>query len=163
MMKKIMLFLAVAVAVPCAAAEFPKRNPGHWQITITSDSSPTRIEEMCTDAATDAALFKFAIGASDKLCQKNEWRSLGSGRYSVDAVCAIGKTQLTVHGDTTFTGDTAYREEVRTHYDPPMRGRSETMSLRVAKWVGACASDMRPGDIVERSSGMRLNVNDMVK
>jgi hypothetical protein len=161
---------AALLSIPVLAADYPQRKAGQWQVTITSDNPrmPQRIEDLCTDAATDAALQKFALGASDQLCSKNEIRSVGGGRYTVDAVCALGKTQLTMHGETTFTGSTAYREELKTHYDPPMRGRSDTVTVRDAKWTGTCAADMRPGDIVERPSpalptGMRLNVNDMAK
>ncbi|HTR60036.1 MAG TPA: DUF3617 family protein [Casimicrobiaceae bacterium] len=158
------------LSIPALAADYPQRKAGQWQVTITSDKpgTPPRVEELCTDAATDAALQKFALGASDQLCSKNEIKSVGGGRYTVDAVCTLGRTQLTMHGETTFTGSTAYREEVKTHYDPPLRGRSDTVTVREAKWTGMCAGDMRPGDIVERPSpalptGMRLNVNDMAK
>ena len=161
---------AALLSIPALAADYPQRKAGQWQVTMTSDNPrmPQRVEDLCTDAATDAALQKFALGASDQLCSRHELRSAGGGRYTVDAVCTLGKTQLTIHGDTTFTGNTAYREEVKTHYDPPMRGRSDTVTVRDAKWTGPCAGDMRPGDIVEKPSaalptGMRLNVNDLAK
>jgi len=164
------LLLVTSVALPCDAADFPQRKPGQWQVTMSSDKpdAPPRITDLCTDAATDAALYKFALGASSSMCSKNEIKGVGGGLYTVDAVCALGKTQLTLHGETTFAGNTAYREEIKTHYDPPLRGRSDTLTVREAKWTGACAADMRPGDIVERPSpalpiGMRLNVNDMAK
>lgn len=172
-MNRSLPFVAIAstcLAITALGADFPQRKPGQWQITVTSDNPKIlpRVENLCTDAATDAALYKFALGASDTLCSKHEVKSVGGGRYTVDATCALGKTQFTLHGETTFAGNTAYREEVKTHYDPPLHGRSDTVTVRDAKYTGACAGDMRPGDIVEQPSpsmptGMRLNVNDMVK
>jgi len=80
----------------------------------------------------------------------------------------MGATRMTIHGETVFTGTTAYREDVKTHYEPPLRGRSDAASVHEARWTGACAADMKPGDIVMRPTaqmpnGMRVNVNEMLK
>ena len=167
--------LLLAAAACCAwhgadCAELPKRKPGQWQITLTSDDTaiPPRVEDICLDESTDALMYKFALGASEKMCTKNEWKDLGGGRFSVDVTCNMGTTRMTSHGETVFTGSTAYREDVKTHYEPPLHGRSDATSLHEARWTGACAADMKPGDIVMRPTartpnGMRFNVNEMLK
>jgi hypothetical protein len=171
-MKRIIVSVLVcACARQCAiGAELPKRKPGQWQLTITSDNPkiPPRIEDVCLDEATEALLDKFALGASQQLCSKYDWKNLGGGRASVDAACKLGTTQMTIRGDVVYTGNTAYREEIKTHYDPPLRGKSDAVSVHDAKWTGACAADMKPGDIVSHPSPMmptslRMNLNEMLK
>jgi hypothetical protein len=156
---------------PCAdGADLPKRKPGQWEITATSDNPkiPPRIEDVCLDEATDALLYKFALGASQQMCSTFDWKSLGGGKASVDATCKLGTTQMTIHGEVSFTGNTAYREDIRTHFEPPLHGRSDSVSVHDAKWTGACGADMKPGDIVSRPSPMmptsvRMNLNEMMK
>jgi len=170
--------VAVTVGAVCACccaqlvlgADLPKRKAGQWQITTTSDDLklPPRVEDVCLDDATFALLDSFALGASQKMCSKYDWKVLGGGRASVDATCKLGATQMTIHGDTVFDGNTAYRETVRTHFDPPLRGRGDATSVRDAKWTGACTADMKPGDIVSHPSPtmpmtLRMNLNEMIK
>ena len=170
-------FLRLAVTgiacVACLAAlgaDLPQRKAGQWQITTTTDDSklPPRVEDVCLDQATSALLDKFALGASQKMCSTFDWKSLGSGRASVDASCKLGATQMTIHGETVFDGNSAYRETVKTHFEPPLRGRSDSTSVRDGKWSGPCAGDMNPGDIVTRPSStmpmaIRMNLNEMLK
>lgn len=167
--------LLVAACAFCAwsvgyGMDLPRRKAGQWQITHTSDSPriPVRVEEVCLDESTDALLNQYALGATGEFCGKGEYKSEGPGRYSVDRVCTMGATRMTIHGDTVFTGNTAYREEIRTHYDPPLRGRADSTSVSDGKWTGACAADMRPGDVVMRPTpampnGMRVNLTDTAK
>ena len=169
------IVVLVALGAGCAwqavhGADLPPRRPGQWQITATSDDPrlPPRIEDVCLDAATDALLYRFALGASQQLCSKYEWKVLAGGKASVDASCKLGATQITIHGEIVFTGNTAYREDIRTRYEPPLRGRSEAVSVHEAKWTGACAANLKPGDIVSRPSptmpmSVRINLNDVAK
>ena len=161
---------ACALAQCAAGAELPKRKPGQWQLTITSDNPniPPRIEDVCLDDATEALLDKFALGASQQTCSKFDWKNLGGGKASVEATCALGSTQMSIRGDIVFTGNTAYREEIKTHFDPPLHGRGDTTSTTDGKWTGACAADMKPGDVVTQPSAampvsMRINLNQMMK
>jgi hypothetical protein len=169
------IIASVVVCACCAwqfadGAELPKRKPGQWQITMTSDNSkvPPGIEDVCLDEATDALLYKFAIGVSQQLCSKYDWKNLGGGKASVDATCNFGTMRMTIRGDIAFTGNTAYREDIKTHFEPPLHGRSDVTSVHDAKWTGACAADMKPGDIVSRPSptmpmSVRMNLNEMMK
>src|SRR5450755_2667773 len=169
------IIVSVAVCTWCAwqcadGADLPKRKVGQWQITITSDNpkvSP-RTEDVCLDEATDALLYKFALGASQELCSKYDWKNLGGGQTNNETTCNLGATQMTIRGAITFTGNTAYREEIKTHFEPPLHGRSDVASVHEAKWTAACAADMKPGDIVSRPSPMmpisvRMNLNEMMK
>jgi hypothetical protein len=169
------IIVSIAVCAWCTwqcapAADLPKRKAGQWQITSTSDNPKLapRTEDVCLDEATDALLYKFALGASQQMCSKYDWKNLGGGKASVDATCKLGATQMTIRGDITFTGNSAYREEIKTHFEPPLHGRSDSVSVNDAKWTGACAADMKPGDIVSRPSpampmSVRMNLNEMMK
>jgi hypothetical protein len=152
------------------AAELPKRKSGQWQITTTTDDAklPPRVEDVCLDDATSALLDRFALGASQKICSRFDVKAEGGSRTSVDAACKLGATEVTIHGETTFEGNTVYRETVKTHFDPPLRGRGESTSTREGKWTGPCAADMKPGDIVSHPSpampmAVRMNLNEMLK
>ena len=162
------VFIALLGCQCATAVDLPKRKPGQWQITLTSDDPrvPARTEDVCLDAATDALLDRFALGASRQLCSRFDWKRLDADRASVEAECKLGATQMTIRGDVAFVGDTAYREQIRTHYDPPLRGRSDRLSVHEARWMGACAPDMKPGDVVSRPSpmlptGMKINLKDV--
>jgi hypothetical protein len=169
--------MAALALVACCASTLthatdvlPKRKPGQWEITITTDNPkiPQRVELVCLDEATDALLDEFGLGASRKMCDKFEWKHTAGGTVDIDATCKLGPTQMALRGQVVFSGNTAYRETVRTHYDPPLRGKSDAESVTDGKWTGACSSDMKPGDVVIRPSptmptGMRINLNEMLK
>jgi len=161
----------VTVCACCAwqsvdGAQLPKRKAGQWLLTTTTDNPkiPPRVVDVCLDEATEALLDRFALGASQKLCSRYDWKDLGGGKASVDATCHLGTMQMTIRGDIVFSGNTAYREEIKTHYDPPLRGKSDAVSVNDGKWTGVCAADMKPGDIVSHPSptmpiAVRMNLN----
>lgn len=167
----VLITLCAFGSTQCAIGlEMPKRKPGQWQITMTSDDPkiPPRIEDVCLDEGTEALLDRAALGASREICSTFDWKNLGGGKASVDALCDIGMNKVTIHGDIVFTGNTAYRQEIRTHYDPAPHGRGNTVSVNEGKWTGACAADMKPGDVVTRPSAtmpmsLRMNLNQMLK
>lgn len=165
------LALAGLCTVPATlAAELPQRKPGQWEITTTSDNPriAAHVEDVCLDTATDALLSRFALGASQKLCTAIDVKDAGGGAFTVDAACNMTSRRMSVHGEVAYKGNSAYRETVHVRYDPPLAGRSETTSVHEAKWTGACAADMKPGDIVSRPSptlptGMRINLNEVMQ
>jgi hypothetical protein len=63
------------------------------------------------------------------------------------------------------TGDfnSAYSVKVTSHSDNAPAGapRDADMTLQ-AKWLGACAADQKPGDIV-MPGGFKMNITDMEK
>ena len=58
-----------------------------------------------------------------------------------------------------LTGNTAYRTEIHTTYDPPFMGQTETTTVLTARNVGACKPGQRPGDMV-LPNGQTLNMRD---
>jgi Protein of unknown function (DUF3617) len=154
---------AIAVAT---AADFPAHKPGLWQMTIstaTQGAGPTT-ERVCLDASTDQLLYKASLNR--KLCSKVDIKPSG-GKVVVDTVCRVAETTAIGHSVTTFVGNTATHTEVSVHYEPVMPGRPDTNSTQDGKWVGACPSDMKAGDVVISNSRMpqpmKMNLNDMLK
>lgn len=162
--------LACAVTAVAGHFEFPKRKAGQWEITISSSGSkyPPRVETVCLDQATDELLYQVGLGASQKLCGDGKWSGNGSSRIIADMTCQLGGTRSQVHAEITLNGDSAYHEEVKTVYEPPLHGKSELHSTQDAKWVGACPTNMKPGDVIVKPSPMmpmslHMNLNDMLR
>ena len=67
---------------------------------------------------------------------------------------------MTSHSVMTFTGDSAYKTDTQTHFDPPMMGRSDSSMAQEAKWAGPCPADMQPGDMIG-PNGMKMNLKSL--
>ncbi len=161
---------ACAIATVLQAADLPRRRPGLWQMTVTLGNPriAPQVEEICLDPETDALLYKFGAGVSENMCSRMDVTQAGPGRMTNDSVCTLGHTRMTIHGDIVFTGDTAYRETVHTHYDPPRLGKSDSETVRDGKWMSACPAGVKPGDINIKPSpgmpaGMHMNIKDAMK
>jgi hypothetical protein len=161
---------ACSLIAVAGANDYPKRKPGLWEVTRTSSNSkyPPQVQQICLDAATDAMLYKVGESAGRGTCSKLDVQRSG-GKVVVDSICALGKTQLTSHNVVSFSGDSAYHEDIAVHYDPPLFGKkADSVSTQDAKWIGACTADMKPGDIVSIPSptmpvALRMNIRDMLK
>lgn len=131
------------------AADPPKQKPGMWEITTAQNGGPTPMTlKVCIDEKTS----QFYLGvdkAVQKSCTKLETHVSGS-TVTKDAVCKFGGTyNVTTHGVTTFQGDGSYKAEAHSHWDPPLVGKTDTVTTVTGKWMGAtCASGMKPGDIM---------------
>ncbi len=167
----ILLALAALASAATAAGgfDFPRRKPGQWQITTSPPrpNYPPKVENVCLDSATDALLYRVGVGASQKLCTESRWSRVGGDRIVADLTCKLGATQSRVHAELVLHGDSAYHQEITTHYDPPLYGKSELHSSQDARWLGTCPTDMKPGDVVVQPSPMlpmrmRMNLNDML-
>jgi len=78
----------------------------------------------------------------------------------VKSVCEFGRSKLTATGVWTFKSETAYRMVSDGTFDPPMGTTSKTHSVQDGKWIGACPSDMRPGDmVIVMPDGKEMRVN----
>jgi hypothetical protein len=162
---KTLLIVVVGFAVsPALAASFedlPKRKPGLWEVTVnTGDSQrPPVTNRMCLDPATDAALIKFGMGSANQICSKQDM-SISGNVATIDAVCKIGTSQQITHSTITYTGNTAYKTQVKARFDPPFLGKTESSTSTEARWVGPCPADMKPGDMVV-GNGVKINLNDL--
>lgn len=153
--------LVVSTTTGARADDMPTRKAGLWEVTMhmpIANMAP-QVMKFCTDAATDAALFKLGMNAAQGMCSRQDMHRSGSV-VTVDTECKMGETNMTSHSVMTFTGDTAYQTESKSHFDPPMMGRSESTMTQEAKWTGPCPADMQAGDMIG-PNGVKLNMKSL--
>jgi len=167
------ILMGALVILVCAGAattaDLPRRKPGLWEVTMNSSDPkiPPRVQQICLDAETDALLYRAGEGLLHKMCSKFDIHRNG-GAVIIDSACMIGKTNATTHNVVTYSGDSAYHENIHIQYDPPMFGKSESSSTHEGRWVGACPGSMKPGDIVMNATpgmpaGMHMNLKEILK
>jgi hypothetical protein len=152
-----------AACAPAFALDLPPRKAGLWLVTMAMSGSggmPARETRMCTDDSTEAAITAMGGNMMQGVCSKRDIKRNGD-TVTGDSVCQMGQTQMTSHSDTRFTGNAAYHTDIKTRFDPPMMGRTESTMTQDGKWIGPCPADMQPGDVV-MPNGMKMNVKTMM-
>jgi len=149
------------VVLTAQADEGPHLKPGLWDLTMSSsDPEAPRIGmQICMDAATDAAFHDFAMGIAKSHCSRNVVKS-DSSQIITDSVCTIAGTQIASHSITNFTADTAYHTDVKTHFEPPMGGKSDGTATQDGKWTGPCTAGMQPGEMIG-ADGEKMNLKEL--
>ncbi len=137
----------------------PSRKPGLWQVktSIGSSNAPARVIQQCIDATTDRMLQSSAGPFAPAMCPgRDVQRSENS--ITINSTCVIGGKPATAHAVITGSFDGAYTMTV-TSQSPDIPGGKMIMTMD-AKWLGPCAADQKPGDII-MSNGMKINVPEM--
>jgi hypothetical protein len=156
-------FLALALATatwPALAQDFPKLKPGLWEMERTAERGaqhPNRMT-MCLDDTVQKEMFDMGAGAMKGMCSKHEFKMSGS-RGTGDFICDFGGSRMHSKSTMQMTGNTGYRTEIHTTYDPPFMGQRESTTVLTARHVGACKPGQRPGDMI-LPNGQTLNVRD---
>ncbi len=145
-----------------SAVDLPIRKAGLWEIrmTVAGVQTPPTAMQHCTDETTDKEMASGLGPMSADMCSKNDVEKTATG-YATNSVCTIaGKTSTT---RAEFTGDfnSAYTVKVSSQSAGAAAGapRDSTISID-AKWMGACKSDQKAGDIV-MPGGMKMNIKDL--
>jgi hypothetical protein len=149
------LFLLVIGAVPAVAAELPNRKAGLWEITTDAGKQAMKIQQ-CIDAATDHAMQARGGAAPQGDCSKRDVQKSGN-TITIDSVCTFGGKTRTSHVVITGSFDSEYSMTVTGQTEGQPAGRTVTLS---AKWLGPCAADQRPGDMI-MPNGMKMNIQNM--
>lgn len=79
---------------------------------------------------------------------------------TIDSTCVLGGKPATAHSVITGSFDSAYTMTV-TSQSPDIPDGKMIMTMD-AKWLGPCAVDQKPGDII-MSNGMKINVPEIEK
>jgi hypothetical protein len=143
------------------AAEQLSRKPGLWEVKTTLDntSAPPRMVKQCIDAATDELSQSIAGPFSAAVCPERKVQR-SSDAVTVDSTCSIAGKPASAHAVVTGSLDSAYTMKVAAEGDL-LPGGEMAMTME-GKWLGACAADQRPGDVI-MGNGVKINIPDMQK
>jgi Protein of unknown function (DUF3617) len=127
----------------------------------TGGPMPEITMQHCTDETTDKEMSTAASPMAKEVCSKHDVQKTATG-YVSDSVCSVAG--MTVQGHSEIVGDfnSAYTVKSTSHSEGGAAGTHDTTMTIEAKWLGACKSDQKPGDII-MPGGMKMNVKDMEK
>jgi Protein of unknown function (DUF3617) len=165
---KSLLALLAFLTLPAFAQDFPKLKSGLWEMERTLDPStahagppmPLNRTSMCLDQSVQREMFDMAAGAMKGACSRQEFKLTGN-RMTGDVVCDLGGSTMHSKSLTVLDGNTAYRTDIDTTYDPPLMGRSHSKMVIAARNVGPCKPGQRAGDVV-LPNGQTVNMHDMI-
>ena len=160
--------LALALAASASAAtvdDYPRLKPGLWEVSSRTSAQakgdPPAKSTMCLDDATAREMYRFSQGMMEGMCSKFEVKHAGN-RYTSEAQCKLGESRMTARSTMTLSGDTAYRIEGASTYDPPFMGMKEATTTVEAKHAGPCRPGQKPGDITT-AAGQTINIRNLTK
>ena len=156
-------FAALTSASNAASVELPLRKAGLWEMKVlrTGSPAPDMTMQHCTDATTDKQM-STSFSPGKETCAKQDIQKTATG-YVSDSVCSVAGMTITSHADIIGDFNSAYtvKSTSRTEGAPSGVPRDSTTTIE-AKWLGACKSDQKPGDIV-MPGGMKMNILELDK
>lgn len=164
-----LIAVCLASASPAAALDMPARKPGLWELTMAFEGAkiPPRVMQQCIDTATDKLLnANFGGGSAQESCSKQDTQHVGD-TIVINSVCKFGAATTTSHAVVTGKFDSAYSVDVTSTRAggapvPGMPPGGATHMKMDAKWLGPCARDQKPGDVI-MGNGIKMNVLDLQK
>jgi hypothetical protein len=144
--------------VSVSAAELPTRKAGLWEIKTTAAAGRSFQIQQCVDAKTDQAMQAHVGSMPQRDCSKRDVQKSGD-TTTIDSVCTVAGKTLTAHVVITGSFDSGYTMVITSQSDALPAPRTTTMS---AKWLGPCAADQKPGDMI-MPNGTRMNILNMPK
>lgn len=160
-------FIVLALLIPSAANAFdvPARKPGLWQMTMMFEGGhvPQQNIKQCIDAATDKDMNSLGGQMQKQNCSKQDMKQVGN-TFVVDSVCKMGPSTSVSHAVVTGDFNSAYKVKVDSKREgsatPGMPANGEMKMTIEAKWLGPCAADQKPGDMI-MANGMKINIHNM--
>lgn len=157
---------AIALVLSAGAAsavDLPIRKAGLWEMKMlrTGGPMPEMTMQHCTDETTDKEMSTAASPMAKQLCSKQDIQKTATG-YVSDSVCGVAGVNVTSHAEITGDFNSAYIVKSTSHSEGGPHGAHDATMTIEAKWLGACKSDQKPGDII-MPGGMKMNVKDMEK
>jgi len=160
-----LIVLALACAAPAAALDLPARKPGLWEIKIAMEGRKIQMpaSQHCIDAETDKMMSSIGGNMQKEACSKQDVQKVGS-TIVVDSVCKVGQGTSTSHGVVTGDFNSAYTIKVTSTREggpavPGMPADGSSSMTIDGKWLGPCAADQKPGDMI--IAGRKMNIRDL--
>jgi hypothetical protein len=153
--------LAIA-ALPADGVAHPKRRTGLWEVRSAGVDAlgmpPTRF---CVGEQTDSERVHLdrRPGARGS-CSLGEFVRSGDA-WVAESVCREGRSTVTSRAVASGDFETEYRIDTVVTHAPSAAApaRREDREAVVARWLGPCEADQRPGDLVVPGMGT-LNMDD---
>ena len=157
--------LALALALACSGAradeDHPRRKPGLWEVRgVSAEASGLPPTRFCVGRNTDSrdAHLDRSVGERGA-CSLGAFRRAGQA-WLAESVCKESRSVVVSRAIASGDFETEYRIDTLVTYDPPLGGvRREDKDAVVARYLGPCAPDQRPGDVVVPGMGT-LNMVD---
>jgi Protein of unknown function (DUF3617) len=157
-------------AWPAAAFDLPARKPGLWQMTMKYEGAgsplPAQISQQCIDAATDKEMIAYGSNMAKEMCGKQGIQNVGE-KIIVDGTCQIGAMSITTHAEYSGSFDSAFTVNTTSiTTGGPALGNGKSNMITVAKWMGPCKPDQKPGDMIvpvgnPAGDTIKMNIRDM--
>ena len=146
-----------------SAVDMPIRKAGLWEMKMvrTGGQIPEVTMQHCTDETTDKDMSTAASPLAKQVCSKQDVQKTATG-YVSDSVCGVAGVNVTSHSEITGDFNSAYTVKSTSHSEGGTSGAHDATMIIEAKWLGACKSDQKPGDII-MPGGMKMNIKDMEK
>jgi Protein of unknown function (DUF3617) len=156
--------LAVLLLLPFAVAaqDFPKLKAGLWEMSNTMSNRPGQAMKstVCLDASLQRDMIAMSTGMMQGMCSKHDLKVSGN-KVTGDMICKMGESTMKSRSVMTMTGDTAYRTEAHTTFDPPFAGTTKSDTVIEGRYVGACRPGQRPGDMT-MPTGQTINIRTIM-
>lgn len=128
------------------AEEMPKRKAGLWETTMAGGSMPSpQVVKQCIDEKTDSLAMAAVAGGN---CKPPAITKTSAG-YETETSCQFG--QMTSTAKSVISGDFSSKVTAKitsTVVPAPGQQPVTTNTTVETKYVGPCAADQKPGDII---------------
>ena len=152
---------AASLAGAASAADMPKRKSGLWEINTRMEGMPSMGPiRQCIDQNTDNLMEQQAQKEKTN-CSVIDIKPQGN-KVSIHSVCKMEGSTATTNAVFIGTFDSSYKGDMHIKFSPPMHGMSESKMTFDAKWLGACKSGQKPGDVIMPNMN-GININEMMK
>lgn len=165
LMRALLVVLAILAPSLAHALDVPPRKAGLWEMTMTFEGRnlPQQHIKQCIDAATDKMMNSLGGQMGKEACaQQNVQQTAGS--IVVDSTCKIGGGTIVSHAVVTGDFNSAYTVTVDSKHEgamaPGMPASGDTKMVVAAKWLGPCAADQKPGDMI-LGGGIKMNIKNL--
>lgn len=139
------------------ADELPKRKPGLWEIDVRMPGMPNMgAIQQCIDATTDDLM----EDQMDSECSVMDIKSSGN-KVTIHSICKVDGSTATTDGVFEGSFSSSYNGTLKTRFNPPLEGMSETTMTQKARWLGPCKAGQKPGDIITPNMG-NIDLNKMM-
>lgn len=153
----LIVLAASCISASAQAGDIPKRKPGLWEINMNVEGAPNMGPmQQCIDRNTDN-LMQQEAKRSKPDCSAMDVKQSGN-KVTIHTVCKIEGSTATTDGVFEGSFETAYKGTMKTRFNPPMHGMSESNMTQEARWVGPCKPGQKPGEVVmPNMGGMDMN------